>query len=57
LRVLAFHIPQEAGRRDKPASFLTTVDAIEELVGLDFLSGLPDDLEERLESTGATQLW
>jgi endonuclease G len=57
LRILAFNFPQEVGRRADPEEFLTTVDAIEELVGLDFLSGLPDDLEERLESTGATQLW
>lgn len=57
LRVLAFNFPQDVQRRDDPAMFLATVDAIEALSGLDFLSGLPDDVEDRLESAKANRLW
>lgn len=57
LRILAFNFPQEVGRRDDPEQFLTTVDAIEEVSGLDFLSGLPDEVEDRLESEIALTIW
>jgi endonuclease G len=57
LRVLAFNFPQDVQRRDNPARFLTTVDAIEELSGLDFFSELPDDVEERVEGVRGARLW
>jgi endonuclease G, mitochondrial len=59
--VLAFIYPQVGpGYSIRPynhARFLTTVDEIEQLTGLDFLISLPDDAEEGLEKTQAIALW
>ena len=37
--------------------YLTSVDHIEELTGLDFLTVLPDDIEKAVEKTAANELW
>ena len=34
-----------------------SVDYVEELTGLDFLTILPDDAESALENAAATELW
>ena len=59
--VLAFLYPQQgAGYSLRPfvhEPYLTSVDALEELTGLDFLTALPDDMEKALESRKAAALW
>jgi endonuclease G len=54
---LAFIIPnrQLFGRRFE--EFLVSVDEIESVTGTDFFSELPDEVENRLEATGASELW
>lgn len=43
---------------DIPLSgFVTTIDEIEELTGIDFFPGLPDDIEEKLESRARIDDW
>ena len=37
--------------------YLTNVNAIEHFTRLDFLTALPDDIEEEVEKTTATELW
>ncbi len=52
--VLALVLPQSVGGQGHTLSeFVVTVDQIEASTGLDFFAALPDDLEERLESTKA----
>jgi endonuclease G, mitochondrial len=55
--ILAFAFPKddEAGRKAKLEQYLTSVDHIEQLTGLDFLTD--DSIEEELESKVATELW
>ena len=60
--VLAFIYPQEhpAYSRSGPydhVPFLTSVDAIEQATGLDFLTILPDADEAAVEAVTATGLW
>ena len=38
-------------------SFATSIDNIESLTGIDFFSGLSDDIENKLESTINTSSW
>ena len=56
-RVLAFVMPQGAVGGEELGRYLTTVDRIEELTGLDFLSELEDEVEDALESTAAKAPW
>ena len=59
-RVLSFVIPQEAPAGANLSSYLTSVDAVEQDTGFDFLSNIPgftDDIEEAMESEIPTQLW
>ncbi len=55
--ILAFIFPKndEAGRKAKLEQYLTSVDNIEQLTGLDFLTD--DTIMEDLESKVATELW
>ena len=39
------------------ADFVTTVDAIEDKTGLDFFSGLPDEIEAQSESSPPSGIW
>jgi endonuclease G len=60
--VLAFIYPQvAAGYGDADSyrheRFLTTVDEIEELTKLDFLTALPRSVQAEIESQRATELW
>lgn len=48
-RALAFLIPQNVTGKENLSTFLTSVDEIERLSGLELLSDLPDDIEEKLE--------
>jgi len=60
--VLAFIYPQTAPR-EKPYTseshqkYLVTVNRIEELTGLNFLTRLPGEIEESTESLRAASLW
>ena len=62
IQVLAFLVPME-GDRDHSSSkadvrpYLTSVDIVEALTGLDFLSSLPDADESLLERRIDTRLW
>jgi len=59
--VLAFlyphhHLYKQAGPHDH-TPYLVSVDYIEELTGLDFLTSLPDNIENQTESAVSTSLW
>lgn len=60
--VLAFVYPQEGhgykqGGGYDHTPYLASVDMIEALTGLDFLTVLPDDVEERIEAPTAVAIW
>jgi len=57
IRVLAFRIPQYVASGTSPEDWLTSVDAIEQETGLNFLPGLADTIEIPLEQTTAAGLW
>ncbi len=57
VRAQAFLFPAETSASAEPADFLTTIDEIERLTDLDFLSELPDEAEAKLESVRASQMW
>jgi len=48
-QTLAFLVPQQVAGNESLDDFLVAVDEIEALTGLDFLSGLPDATEARIE--------
>ena len=52
---LAFLFDNESGERPL-TEYLTSVDKVEKLTGMDFFSALPDDLENRLEAEIVTEL-
>ncbi len=50
-RIIAVNIPNAQTAADKPwRAYLTTVDALEQLTGYDFLSNVPTDLQQLIES-------
>ena len=60
--VLAFLFPTEGvddycSTNHELRPYLTAVDVIEALTGLDFLTALEDDVEARLEQVVHTKLW
>lgn len=61
LDVLAFVYPQiGAGYYNKEfdhTKFLTSVDEVELMTGLDFLTSVSDELESKLESKTASEIW
>jgi endonuclease G len=56
-RVLAFIIPQTVKGKEPLKMFLTSVDEIEKETGLDFLAGLDDKTETRIEAEVASDMW
>jgi len=58
-RVLSFLVPNfaEGPWHTSLKPFLVSVESVETLTGLDFLSDLPDSLERRLESPRPSALW
>ena len=42
---------------ESPAQFLTSVDEVEKETGLDFMSELPDEVENRVEAGVAAGMW
>ena len=58
--VLAFlmpNIPTIAGEERNIENYLTSINNIEELTGLDLLTGLPDHVQDEIESRIAQQVW
>ena len=55
-KVAAFLIPQTAGT-DSFYKYMTTVDEIEALTGIDFFEQLPDDIESKIEAESDTKFW
>lgn len=56
-KILAFLMPQTVKGNEPLTRFLTTVDNIEKLTGLDFFADLEDPIENKLESTIASTSW
>ena len=54
---LAFVMPNENLSGHEYSEFLTSIDQIEAATGLDFLSALPVDVQERVESIAAGTVW
>jgi endonuclease G len=57
IRTLAFIVPQEVTGRESPDKFLTSIDEIERLTGLDFFAPLSDEYENKLEVAVPGSLW
>lgn len=57
IKALAFLIPQTVTGKESIEEFLTSIDEIEKLTGLDFFSPLSDVAENKLESTTSQRLW
>jgi endonuclease G len=57
VRAEAFLFPQETPAGARMDDHLASVDEIERLTGLDFLSELPDDAENALEARRAERAW
>lgn len=57
IEVLAFMLPNENLTGRNISEFLTSVDEIERLTGLNFLEKLPDHIENEVEALIATQVW
>lgn len=55
-RMIGFVIPNEATKKSL-ASFVTPVDDIEDLTGIDFFPTLPDDIEDAVEADSDISLW
>jgi len=56
-KVLAFIMPQTVSGSESPGQFLTSVREIERETGLDFFSGMPEDLQQRFETEPARGMW
>lgn len=56
-RVLGFVMPQDVDKNATPSRYLTSVDEIERLTDLDFLSPLDDTLEEKIEAETMRSIW
>jgi len=58
LKVLAVLCPHKAiARPYRHANYLVSVDKIEALTGLDFLTSLPDDTEGKIEKQVPVKVW
>ncbi|PKL45896.1 MAG: endonuclease [Candidatus Riflebacteria bacterium HGW-Riflebacteria-1] len=57
IKTLAFLIPQTVTGKEPIEHFLTSIDEIEKLTGLDFFWALSDEAESRLESAVPAKLW
>jgi endonuclease G len=50
-------VPNEKLTGRHYSEFLTTIDEIEKATGLDFLSALPEAVEDSIESQRASHIW
>ena len=56
VKTIGFYYDNEDGHRPM-AEYVRTVDDIEEMTGLDFFSGLNDDLEKKAEAKADLREW
>lgn len=57
VEALAYMLPNEKLTGRRYDEFLTTIDEIEKATGLDFLSALPKDVQDKVESEKAERIW
>jgi endonuclease G len=57
IRAFAVCMPQSIHRHTPARATLMSIDDLEKLSGFDFLSDLPDDVENNLEAQTPTRLW
>lgn len=57
VQALAFLMPNEDLAGHKFSEYLVSIDEIERLTGLDFLSALPEDVQARIEAQKAAAVW
>lgn len=57
IEALAFMLPNKKVSGHHYSEFLTTIDKIEKVTGLDFLSALPVSVQEPIESRKAPKIW
>ena len=57
LRALAFVVPQDVEAGTSCVDWLESIDYVEQLTGIDFLSGLAGSVENQLESHRASTIW
>jgi len=55
-KMIAFVLPNAKGEKQLP-EYIVSVDYVENLTGIDFFSGLPDDVENKLEANSNKSLW
>ncbi|WP_319591711.1 DNA/RNA non-specific endonuclease [uncultured Draconibacterium sp.] len=55
-KMIAFVLPNQKGEKQLP-NYVVSVDEVEQLTGIDFFPGLPDDVENRLEANSNSKLW
>ena len=55
--VLAFVFENKNYKREEPEEFICTVDAVEDLTGIDFFPSLPDEIENEIEARTSMQNW
>jgi len=56
IKAIAFLMPHQDSKRPL-SKFVVSIDAVEQLTGIDFFPALPDDLEDQLESTSSYKDW
>ncbi len=56
IKAIAFLLPHQESKRSLK-NFVTSIDKIEQLTGIDFFSNLPDNLENKLESSKNYSNW
>lgn len=55
-QALGFIYPNE-GEHHNMQAYVTTVDRVEEITGIDFFFNLPDEIENQVESTTNFNRW
>ncbi len=57
VEALAFLLPNKDLRGHAYGEYLVSIDEIEQMTGLDFLSSLPKDVQDKVESKKAERIW
>lgn len=57
LRALGFIIPQNVSGNEDPEQFLVSIREIEQRTGLNFLSALPEDVQDAIETWTPRRVW
>jgi len=56
-KTLSFIIPQKVKGNESLAKYVSSIDEVEKRTGFDFLSKLPDDIEQKVESSTTSKGW